>query len=104
MKDLIKKTTQQVAKDLGLELEAKQDMTEEDILAIIANQVAYYMEYDLEFLFSSMYRLDIQEQKIKEALSLAAEVPANIAVAKLILERQKPRDYTKHFYKQKPLE
>ena len=104
MKDLIKKTTQQVAKDLGLELEAKQDMTEEDILAIIANQVAYYMEYDLEFLFSSMYRLDIQEQKIKEALSLAAEVPANIVVAKLILERQKQRVYTKHFYKQEPIE
>ena len=104
MKDLIKKTTQQIVKDFGLEIESKEGMTEEELLAIIANQVAYYMEYDLEFLFSSMYRLDIQEQKIKDALFLEAEIPANIAVAKLILERQKQRVYTKHFYKQEPIE
>jgi len=104
MKDLIKKTTQQIVKDFGLEVELKKEMTEEELLAIIANQVAYYMEYDLEFLFSSMYRLDISEQKVKEALSIEATIPANIAVAKLILERQKQRVHTKHYYKQKPIE
>lgn len=104
MKDLIKKTTQQIIKDFGLEIESNEGMTEEELLSIIANQVAYYMEYDLEFLFSSMYRLDISEQKIKKALSLEAAIPTNIAVAKLILERQKQRVYTKHFYKQEPIE
>ena len=104
MKDLIKKTTQQVVKDFALDLAIKEQLTEEELLQIVANQVAYYMEYDLEYLFSSMYRLDISERKIKKALSLTETEPANIAVAKLILERQKQRVYTKHYYKQQPIE
>ena len=102
MQDLIKKTTQQIVKDFGLE-RVEANMTEEALLQLLANQVAYYMEYDLEFLFSSMYRLDISEQKVKEALAPNAIVSPNIAVAKLILERQKKRVQTKHFYKQAPI-
>lgn len=104
MKELIKKTTQQIIKDFALAIEIKEQITEEELLQLIADQVAYYMEYDLEYLFSSMYRLDINEQKIKKALSLTATEPANIAVARLILERQKQRVYTKHYYKQVPIE
>jgi len=102
MKDLIKKTTQQVIKDFGLE-RVDADMTEEELLQLLANQVAYYMEYDLEFLFSSMYRLDISEQKVKKALAPNALEAPNISVAKLILARQKKRIQTKHFYTQAPI-
>ena len=104
MKELIKKTTNQVIKDFALDITIKEELTEEALLQLIADQVAYYMEYDLEYLFSSMYRLDINEQKIKKALSPTATEPANIAVAKLILDRQKQRVYTKHYYKQHPIE
>jgi len=103
MQDLIKKTAQQVVKDFGLE-RVEEEVTEEALLQLLANQVAHYMEYDLEFLFSSMYRLDISEQKVKEALAPSALEAPNISVAKLILERQKKRVQTKHLYKQAPIE
>ena len=104
MEDLIKKTTLQVIKDFGIERVAVEEMDEEALLQLLANQVAHYMQYELEFLFSSMYRLDIDEAKIKEALAPMALEPANIGVARLILERQKKRVYTKYLYKQAPIE
>lgn len=104
MEDLIKKTTLQIIKDFSIEKVEAEGMDEEALLQLLANQVAYYMQYELEFLFSSMYRLDINEAKIKEALAPMALEPANIGVARLILERQKQRVYTKLLYKQTPIE
>ena len=104
MKDLIKKTKDQIIIDFGIEQTTDTNIDEEALLALLSDQVAYYIEYDLEFLFSSLYRLDIKEQKVKEVLGATAAEPANIAIAKLILERQKQRVYTKEFYKQAPIE
>jgi len=104
MQDLIKKTTKQIIKDFSIEKVDVENLDEEALLQLLANQVAHYMQYELEFLFSAMYRLDIDEAKIKEALAPMALEPANIGVARLILERQKQRVYTKHLYKQAPIE
>jgi len=104
VKDLIKKTKDQIIIDFGIARTKDEDIDEEALLALLADQVAYYIEYDLEFLFSSLYRLDIKEQKVKEVLGKTAAEPANIAIAKLILERQKQRVHTKEFYKQAPIE
>ncbi|MCB0584494.1 MAG: hypothetical protein KDD06_04100, partial [Phaeodactylibacter sp.] len=57
----------------------------------------------LEFLLSLMYRLDIDEKKVHFALSPYSEEPANIALSRLILERQKQRAFTKQHYKQEDL-
>ena len=58
------------------------------------------IDYQLEMLLSLMYRLDVDERKVAAALSpLAPELPA-IAIARLVLERQKQRIFTKQKYKQ----
>ena len=103
MKDLIKKTKDQLIIDFGIEQSTDTDIEEEALLALLSDQVAYYIEYDLEFLFSSLYRLDIKEQKVKAVLGANAAEPANVAIAKLILTRQKQRVHTKEFYKQAPI-
>lgn len=74
--------------------------TEEEIEALLADQVAWMLEYRLEFLLSLMYRLDIDEKKIAEVLMPGAPVPAHHGLARLIIERQKQRMETKAAYRE----
>jgi hypothetical protein len=74
--------------------------TEEQLLELLGEQIAYLIEHKLEFLMSLMYRLDVDERKVDYALSPAAEELPHIALAKLVLERQKQRIFTKRHYRQ----
>ncbi len=98
-KSLIHQTSQLIARDLGLEI-GDEPISESELFDLVANEVAYLLEYRLEYLFSLMYRLDVKESYIREALSPEAEQPANITIAQLIIDRQKQRIYTKQKYKQ----
>ncbi len=77
--------------------------TEEDLLRLLADQIAHMIEFNLEVLLSNMYRLDISERKVNQALSPGNPEPANMALARLVLERQKQRAYTKKHYQQPDL-
>ena len=105
---IMKKETKEMAKlivrDFGMEKVGKEELSEEALLRLLESQVAYYIEHKLDFLLSSLYRLDISEKAVKEALLPSSAAPANVAIAKLILERQKKRVFTKQFYKQEQIE
>jgi len=84
------------------DMEAVEDqLTEEELFDILADQIAYMIEYRIDFLLSLMYRLDVLEPKINKALSPNAPEPANVGLARLVLERQKERIRTKQTYKSK---
>lgn len=68
---------------------------EEKLFEILADQVAYMIEFRLEHLFSLLYRMDVKEELVRAALAPDAPDPANIGIARLVLERQKQRNYTK---------
>ena len=100
MEDLVLNNAKSlISRDLEMEA-IPEELTEEALLEVLADQVAYWIEYKLEFLLSLMYRLDIAEHKVNFALSPMCQEPANIALAKLILDRQKRRAQTKLDYKQ----
>ncbi|MCP3933104.1 MAG: hypothetical protein GY705_28875 [Bacteroidetes bacterium] len=98
---LTKQTTELVIKDFGLQ-PPKDQLSEEELFDMLADEIAYMIERNLEYLFSLMYRLDIDENKVNKALSPRAEEPANIGLTRLVLERQRQRIKTKKYYKQKP--
>ncbi len=75
-----------------------------DMVQAIADRVAYWLEYDVEQLFSFLYRMDIDQSKVEHALKLGNVVPANIGVAELIFQRQLDRLKTKKKYKQPDIE
>ncbi len=106
MEENNKLTTALIARDFELELTPEEDqgMDEEALFALLADKVAYLIEYRIDFLLSLMYRLDIKEALINQALSPASVEPANLALARLILNRQKQRVFTKQHYKQDKLE
>lgn len=102
-KSLMQQTSALIARDFGLEIGENQ-ISEEELFNLLANEVAYMIEYKLDTLFSLMYRLDVEEAAIRKALSPDAPEMPNIGLAKLILNRQKNRIFTKLKYKQKPLD
>ncbi len=96
-------TTQALIKSYFEIEETEQAFTEEDLLRHLSNRIAYMIEYELELLLSTMYRLDVAEDKVQMSLSpLSTEAP-NVALAKIVLERQKQRAHTKLTYKPEDL-
>ncbi len=96
-------TTAMVIRDFEIEHKGDARMSEQELFDLLADHIAYMIEYRLEFLLSLMYRLDIDEAKVNEALSPGNEEPANVALTKIVLDRQKQRAFTKRFYKQEKL-
>ncbi len=101
---IIEDTAALVSQDFELAPVSEPEMTEEALLRALSNCIADMIEYRLEYLLSLMYRLDVDERKVNEALSPLAEEAPNIALARLIIERQKRRAYTKKHYRPEQLE
>ena len=99
----IEDTVQLVAQEFELAPHTESEMTEEELLQLLADSIADMIQYRLEYLLSLMYRLDIDERKVSLALSPLAEEPANIGLAKLVIERQKQRAFTKKHYRQREI-
>lgn len=99
--DLPKDSTDLIVKDFELET-TRETLSEEELLDLLAERIAYLLENRIEFLFSLMYRLDIAESKVNFALSPFSPDPPAYGVAKLVLDRQKQRNLTKQQYRSKP--
>jgi hypothetical protein len=91
-------TTALILRDFEL-VAPKETMTEADMIEYLSDAIAYMLEHKTDFLFSLLYRLDVAEEKINAALSLYCPDPANVALAKLVWERQKQRIATKRAFR-----
>jgi len=92
-----------IYKDLGIE-QSEAINSEEQILNLIADRVRYLLDHDIDLLLSYMYRLDVLEVNINAALKDGTMGPPDMAIAKLILDRQIQRVKTKKKYKVEPIE
>lgn len=93
-------TTALILRDFEL-TNPEKEMTEAELLDYLAAAIDYMIEHKLDFLLSLLYRLDIAERKINEALLPGNKEDAHIALAKLVLDRQKLRVATKRAYREK---
>ncbi len=103
-KQLLDNTKSLISKDFELSKTSGNIATEEELLQILADRMDEMLQHQIEYLFSMMYRLDIDEDKVHFALSPMAPEPANMGLARLILDRQKQRAYTKMHYKQQKID
>ena len=71
---------------------------EADLLRRLVDHLDYLVDQRMEWLLSLMYRMDIDERRVRAALRPDAAEPANVGLARLILERQKQRLHTKKAY------
>lgn len=80
-----------------------ENISEAELFQMLADHIDWLLEHRMEWLLSLMYRMDVNEQKVQQAIAPDAPDPANIGLAKLVLERQKQRAYTKQTYKPEDL-
>lgn len=92
-------TTALILRDFEL-AEPTHTLTEQELLDYLAKAIAYMIEHKMDFLLSLLYRLDVSERKINQALLPGNEEEAHIALAKLVWERQKLRIATKRAYRE----
>ncbi|MEM1216403.1 MAG: hypothetical protein AAGJ82_12000, partial [Bacteroidota bacterium] len=78
-------------------------LSEAELFQELADHIDWMMERRMEWLLSLMYRMDIAEAKVDAALQPTAAEPANIALARLVWERQQARARTKAAYKPEDL-
>lgn len=78
--------------------------TEEELQNLLSKQIQHLMVHDREQLWSLFYRLDITDESLRFVLNNTTPEQQSIALAQLVLDRQKKRMETKLRYKQDPIE
>ncbi len=97
MSEIIKQTTVLIKKDF--EIDPQNDaISEEELIEMLAIKLRHLIDNRMEYLFQILYRLDVNEAKVNDALSLTHNEPAHITLAKLIVERQKKKAETRIKY------
>jgi len=105
----IQMVAQQVVDDFALEVAAP-PQSEEELLDLLGDVVAYLIEKRLEYLMQILYTMDVDENAMRYAFSNEHNQPVNMVLARAILEREKqkaqtrleyqpetPRDWTEDF-------
>lgn len=103
MSTLLQHTTALIQQDFQLE-ELPPMLDEAAILDFLTRLMEDLLERNLERLFWVLYRLDIDEYKAHQALSLQAKEPAAPALAALILTREKQKAQSRLDYQQEATE
>jgi len=98
---VLQQTTWFIQKDFELEEVLPEDVTEEELLHFIGEQVKHWLDTNMEHLFYVLYRLDINEPKVHQALAPTAIEPPHQAIAKLILDREIQKAEARLYYCQK---
>lgn len=102
MDDQFSDVSNVITQELDITLDS--EANKQDLIDAIALRVMSYMDGDIGLLFSYLYRLDIDQQKINKIINEPTEEPTHIALATLIYDRQMDRVKTKQTYKQSPIE
>lgn len=79
-------------------------LTEADLEAELAKRVDYMLHHNAEYLFSLLYRMDVSENKVQEAMRPDAPEPSAIGIARLVMERQRERNRTMETYRPPEIE
>lgn len=71
---------------------------EEKLVHILSLYVQELINKDFEKLLYLLYKIDVGEQKVKESILEATPEQAHIAIAKMIIEREKQKIETRNKY------
>jgi hypothetical protein len=71
----------------------------EELKKYLADKISLMMDKNFDFLLSSLYRIDIDENKVKELFSGKTRKDISEGLASLIIERQLQKLYFRNKYK-----
>ena len=71
----------------------------EVLLQRLTDEIQYLIDFDLDKLWSVLYRIDVSEQKLKDVLATTPFAQHAQGIAQLIIERQQQKIITRKQYK-----
>lgn len=77
----------------------KEVNSDEELLRLIELLIEELVNNDFEKLLLILYRLDVNEKKVKEAIDLAGPQNASRSIAELVLAREKEKVISREKYK-----
>jgi|AntRauTorckE5430_2_1112549.scaffolds.fasta_scaffold06636_3 hypothetical protein len=104
MESNINQTAELIVNDFEMQTFDNPYLTEEELLHALSEHIENMLKYRMEVLLSTLYRLDVSEEKVEKAMSPMAILPPHIGIAELIINRERRRLHTKATYKTKPLD
>ena len=81
------------------ELEGEEELSEEQLVDILAGRISEMLDTQPDLLFSTLYRLDVFESKINAVLKSDSDTA--LGLAQLVVDRQKEKLKTKEEYRRK---
>ena len=84
----LNETAALISKDFGLEASAEAFVDLDALRDALAIRVAELLDTNLHLLLSLLYRIDVQEARVKAALTQADPATLPTQLADLIIERQ----------------
>lgn len=72
---------------------------DEELLKLIEELVTELVNHDFERLLLMLYRLDVSEQKVKQAIDASGPTNASRNIAELIMAREKEKAVSREQYK-----
>lgn len=83
-------------KDFNLDISSTEVSTAEDFQLILAKLIRHLLDNDFERLINGLYRIDVSEEKVKQAMASAGDLAEEIAM--LIIEREMQKVETRRKY------
>ena len=74
-------------------------LTREDLIRLVAEEIQYLIDHNLDKLWSLLYRIDVSEKKVKEVIATMPYSSHAIKIAELIVMRQEEKVQTRKKYK-----
>lgn len=71
----------------------------EVLLQRLTDEIQYLIDFDLDKLWSVLYRIDVSKQKVKDVLATTPFAQHAQGIALLIIERQQQKIITRKQYK-----
>lgn len=68
------------------------EIPETEVRKWLENKIRQMLDQETDLLWSTLYRMDVNEEKIKQVLASAHHTPVEPGLAGLVLERQKQRN------------
>lgn len=79
------------ALNVSMDIELQEGLSMDEVKHIIADHVNLLISNNFNKLISILYRLDINESKLKQLLADSHDEDAGMIIAELIIERQKQK-------------
>lgn len=84
-----------ILSDFEIVPQGEQQFDEGEVLDMLTRQIAWMLETKTEYLFSLLYRLDVDERLVRKAMDPTNVTPAAEGLARLVFDRQMARIKTK---------